>query len=129
MAVILIVEDHVETNEMLCMLMKRGGYKAICAFSGEGGLAMIGAERPDLVILDQMMPGMDGIEVLRILRMNRETALLPVVIYSALADDDTFKEHAKQKGATEVWLKDGKMSPNQILENVARLLRARINSA
>jgi CheY-like chemotaxis protein len=126
MAVILIVEDHIETNEMLCILMRHGGHKSVCAFSGEDGLAMIGRERPDLVILDQMMPGMDGIEVLRILRMNPETALLPVVIYSAMADP-TFTEHAMRNGASEVWLKDGRITPRMIIENVARLVKARLS--
>ena len=83
-------------------------------------MAAIGAERPDMVILDQMMPGMEGTEVLRRLRADPTTASLPVVIYSALSDPK-FQEHARRTGATEVWLKGG-FDIGRLREMIERVL-------
>jgi CheY-like chemotaxis protein len=120
MATILVVEDQVDANEILCRLIQKFGHRPRSSYNGEDGLAAIVAERPDLVILDQMMPGMEGTEVLRRLRANPKTASLPVVIYSALSDPK-FQEHARQTGATEVWLKGG-FDIHHLREMIERVL-------
>lgn len=120
MATILVVEDQADTNEILCRLIQKFGHRPRSTFNGEDGLAAIGAERPDMVILDQMMPGMEGIEVLRRLRADPTTAALPVVIYSALSDPK-FQENARRTGATEVWLKGG-FDISHLREMIERVL-------
>lgn len=104
MATILIVDDNPDTCKPLALLLNRIGHKSLCLFSGEEALAFLRRERPDLVILDVMMPGMDGIEVLRNLRADPTTANLPVVMFSAVADE-AFRQHAIQKGANDYWVK------------------------
>src|SRR5690242_7609201 len=81
---VLVVDDHVDTNHILCKLIRRLGHSTSSAYTGEGALAMLSGEIPDLIILDCMMPGMTGIEVLRLLRTNPKTAQLPVIMYSAV---------------------------------------------
>ena len=120
MRTILVVEDHVATNELLCKLLQRAGYRTLRAFTGEGGLAMVTTEKPDLIILDQMMPGIDGIEALRILRSNPQTAFLPVIIYSAIAEP-LFAEHAMSKGASDVWMK-GEIVPTEIPARISQII-------
>lgn len=106
MKTVLVTDDHAPTNGALCKLLRSCGYETLSALTGEAALAAIGRQRPDLVILDFMMPGMDGMEVLRLIRMNPDTAFLPVIIYSSIADPE-FQKHAVEKGANDYWLKGG----------------------
>jgi CheY-like chemotaxis protein len=71
------------------------------ASNGEEGLAEVDKQRPDLIILDIMMPGMDGIEACRRIRGNPETADLPVVMFSALSADEDV-ERARLAGANHL---------------------------
>ena len=120
MPTILVVEDDIPTNELLCRLLARFGYQSCSAFNGEAGLAMVQTMKPDLVILDQMMPGMNGLEVLTVLRSQPDTAMIPVVIYSANADH-RFAETARLQGAADVWLK-GRVEPIKIPSLIEQLL-------
>ncbi|HZL34386.1 MAG TPA: response regulator [Tepidisphaeraceae bacterium] len=104
MAVILIVDDNPDACVPLARLMRVLGHKGECVYSGEEALAFIEKNPVDLMILDMMMPGMDGLEVLRHVRSNPATAKLQVVMFSAISDPK-FREHALQKGANDYWLK------------------------
>ena len=118
MATILVVDDHPDNNDMLCRLLQTCGHRPVSAFSGEGALAMLGTEKPDLVILDVMMPGMDGLEVLRHIRSNPAVAVTPVVLFSGVADP-LFTEHALSKGANDFWVK-GTFDLSQLEDMVAK---------
>ena len=104
MATVLIVDDHVDSNEVLGKAIRGAGHRVLTAFTGEGALATIAMEKPDLIILDVMMPGMDGTEVLRLIRQNPTTSTVPVVLYSVVADPN-FTEHALRKGANDFLIK------------------------
>ena len=87
LSTILIVDDE-PTNLSLLTNLLRTGYRVRAANSGEGALRAAGGEpRPDLLLLDVMMPGMDGYTVLWQLRANQATADIPVIFLTALADD------------------------------------------
>jgi CheY-like chemotaxis protein len=101
---ILIVDDNAETNKLLVALLKGLGRRAICVTSGEEALAYLRLHLPQLIVLDVMLPGMDGIEVLRAMRADPRTAKVPVAIYSALSDP-AYREHALKHGADDYWLK------------------------
>jgi CheY-like chemotaxis protein len=101
---ILIVDDNVDTNKLLVSLLKRLGRRAICVSSGEEALAYLRLHLPRLIVLDVMLPGMDGIEVLRALRADPRTARLPVSIFSAVSDP-AYREHAIKHGADDYWVK------------------------
>src|SRR4029450_2848250 len=81
---ILVVDDTAHNVKMLVDLLSAKGYETVTAPSGQEGLDQVEAERPDLVLLDVMMPGMDGYEVCRRIRANPEHAMLPVVMVTAL---------------------------------------------
>jgi pilus assembly protein CpaE len=80
---ILIVDDDADTVEFLSLLLTRQGYQAISAMNGLEALSQAHKQAPDLIILDVMMPGLDGFEVARSLRRHPETALIPILMFTA----------------------------------------------
>ena len=84
MAVLLIVEDDITTNEAICEYMQSAGHTTFSAFDGEQGLKIV-KERPiDLVVLDIMLPKITGLEVLKELRVKSQ---IPVLMLTALDDE------------------------------------------
>jgi DNA-binding response OmpR family regulator/CO dehydrogenase nickel-insertion accessory protein CooC1 len=80
---ILIVDDDVDTLKLVGMMLQKQGYQICAAANGEQGLAQAEAENPDLILLDVMMPEMDGYEVARRLRANSLTANTPILMFTA----------------------------------------------
>ena len=83
---ILVVDDEPNNRDMLARRLERRGYSVEQAEDGVTALRMIEAERFDLVLLDVMMPGMSGLEVLDALRRDRAATELPVILATALSD-------------------------------------------
>ncbi len=77
---VLVVDDHVETVRVISDVLTREGFSVVSARNGEECLRQVAAEPPDLIILDVMMPVMDGLRALRALRENPETRTLPVIV-------------------------------------------------
>lgn len=84
---ILIVDDEKHINRLIQINMERAGYKTVSAFDGEEALKMVESEKPDLIILDWMMPKKNGMETLKALKANPETNELPIVMLTAKAQD------------------------------------------
>jgi putative two-component system response regulator len=82
---ILVVDDEPANVEVFSRLMTRRGYEVLTASNGEMALESVRRDRPDLVLLDVTMPGIDGFEVCRRLKSSRETRLIPVVLITTLA--------------------------------------------
>lgn len=101
---ILVVDHNPDSCRVLAKLLTVMGDKAICALSGQQALDSLEIHIPRLVILDMMMPDMDGIEVLRLIRNNPKTAHLPVIIFTGI-DDAEFALYARNQGAAECWVK------------------------
>ncbi len=80
---ILIVDDDPDTIKFINIFLKRQGYEPIEAQCGLDALKLANEQLPDLIILDVMMPGLDGFEVARILRRQPETALIPILMFTA----------------------------------------------
>jgi len=80
---ILVVDDDLESVKLIGLMLQRRGYEITAAASGAQALAKAQTENPDLVILDIMMPDMDGYEVCRRLRANPATASLPIIMFTA----------------------------------------------
>ncbi len=83
-AKILVVDDEVDNVRLLEALLLRRGFEVVKARNGAEALQQVDREQPDLILLDVMMPIMDGFEVCKILKDNPETRLIPVVIMTAL---------------------------------------------
>lgn len=82
---VLVVDDDPVIINLLQVNFEIEGYDVLTANGGEAGLAQAKANRPDAIVLDVMMPGMDGIEVARRLRQDPDTASIPIVLLSAKA--------------------------------------------
>jgi DNA-binding response OmpR family regulator len=80
---ILIVDDDVDTLRLVGLMLQRQGYQIVAATNGQQGLARAVEERPDLILLDVMMPDMDGYEVTRRLRKDPATAAIPILMFTA----------------------------------------------
>jgi two-component system alkaline phosphatase synthesis response regulator PhoP len=83
---ILLIEDETAIQELLRYNLEKEGYTVISAYDGEQGLAFVKSCKPDLIILDLMLPVLDGYEFCKILRADKETSLIPVIILSARND-------------------------------------------
>lgn len=80
---ILIIDDDVDTLKLVGLMLQKQGYQIIASSSGENGLTQAEAENPDLILLDVMMPVMDGYEVAKRLRANSLTANTPILMFTA----------------------------------------------
>jgi CheY-like chemotaxis protein len=103
---LLLVDDDERTCEAVQRLLGRMGYLVICATSGRDALTVLEDLRFDLVILDWMMPEMDGLEVLRRLREEPRTRDVKVILYSAADEPETARK-ALELGASDCVLKSG----------------------
>jgi CheY-like chemotaxis protein len=81
---ILVVDDDVATQTMLSTTLSRAGYSVLTASSGKEAIELADRELPGLIILDIMMPGIDGIDVATILRKAPETRDIPIIFLSIL---------------------------------------------
>lgn len=86
---ILIVDDDIDSLKLIGLMLQRHGYEIMAASAGGQALTKAVSERPDLIILDIMMPDMDGYEVCRRLRANADTRGIPIIMFTAktLVDD------------------------------------------
>jgi len=83
-ATILIVDDELTNVDMLSQELEEEGYKLLTAYNGEEALIKVQEHQPDLILLDVMMPGVDGFSVCRILKGSGKTILIPVILITAL---------------------------------------------
>ncbi len=88
---ILIIEDHADMRELLTWQIELMGFTPIAAKHGKEGIEKAIAEKPDLVLMDIMMPGMDGWEAARELRAHPETKGVPILAATALFRDSDLK--------------------------------------
>lgn len=84
---VLVIDDDPSVRRLVCDVLEAYGYQASGAADGYAGLRAVAAERPDCVVLDVMMPGLDGHEVLAQIRASENGRRLPVVMLTAAADD------------------------------------------
>lgn len=82
---VMIIEDEADAAELFAEMMRLNGYRVLKTYSSTPALTLIAQERPDLIILDIMMPDISGLEVLRYMRNDPELARIPVVVVSAKA--------------------------------------------
>jgi len=86
MPLVLVVDDEVNILQLLKFNLAKEGFQVIEATNGNDAIKLTGEKTPDLIILDKMLPGMDGFDVLRILKSNRQSASIPVIMLSARSE-------------------------------------------
>lgn len=112
---VLVVDDDEKNRKLLGAVLRPHGYRMLNAGNGEDALAMIRKFEVDVVLLDLMMPGMDGFEVCRRLKGDETTRMIPIIVITALGDVDS-KVAAIEAGSDDFLCKP----PNQV-ELVARI--------
>jgi PleD family two-component response regulator len=119
MPVVLVVDDNPASYESLVDVLEMHGIKARWARSGEEALAQVEKERPDCILLDTVLPGMDGFEVCEKLKGRPETADVPVIFLTGRRSDEAAVVRALDLGASDFLVK-----PVRIPELIARLQAA-----
>jgi phosphate regulon transcriptional regulator PhoB len=84
---ILVVDDEKDLVDLIVYNLEREGFETLRAYDGEEALKAVKAEKPDLVILDLMLPGIQGMDVCSIIRKDRNTAAIPVIMVTAKGDE------------------------------------------
>ena len=97
---ILLVEDFDDTRLMMKMWLTKHGYRVLEAETGEEGVEMAQKERPDLIIMDVMMPGMNGLDATQLIRQDRALRRTPIVAVSAYGADE-YRSIALEAGCNE----------------------------
>jgi CheY-like chemotaxis protein len=97
---ILVVDDERRNRQLLEVLLAAEGYDVLSAEHGGQGLVMAAEHAPDLILLDVMMPGMDGYQVTATLKRDARTRHIPVILLSAL-DDRNSRAHGLSAGAAD----------------------------
>ena len=104
MPTILVVDDESGARSAVTRLLKHEGYEVTGAENGRAALDALGVATPDLILLDLMMPELDGLEMLEILHQDPRWKALPVVVLTGIADVHTIRK-AEQLGAREYLVK------------------------
>ena len=114
---ILVVEDDRKTVELIRLYLDKDGYRVIAAYSGDKAVDLARSERPDLIVLDLMLPEIDGLEVCRILRRESD---VPIVMLTARTTEQD-KLSGLDLGADDYITKP--FSPRELLARVRAVLR------
>ena len=116
---ILIIDDDVDTLKLVGLMLQKQGYQIIASANGEQGLTQAEAENPDLILLEVMMPEMDGYEVAKRLRANSLTANTPILMFTAKTQLDD-KVTGFEAGADDYLTKP--THPTELIAHVKALL-------
>jgi two-component system, OmpR family, alkaline phosphatase synthesis response regulator PhoP len=114
---VLVVDDDVNTVELVKLYLNRDGYKVVTAFEGNEALRTARENHPDLIVLDLMLPGIDGLEICRILRTESD---VPIIMLTAKTDEED-RLKGLQIGADDYVSKP--FSPRELAARVRAVLR------
>jgi len=114
---ILLVEDDRDQQRMYGIVLKKAGFRVSQALDGKGALAQAKQEKPNLIILDILMGGMNGIELLKRLKADNKFKDIPIIILTNYTKEETLMQ-AKKLGAQEIIIKT-----DVVPHELARLVR------
>jgi len=117
---ILVVDDEEDILELVQYNLKREGYGVLRAGTGEGGLALAESKLPDLVVLDLMLPGLDGLEVCKRLKGSRRTEQIPIIMLTAKGEEADIVT-GLELGADDYITKP--FSPKELVARIRAVLR------
>lgn len=122
---ILLIEDDVDFAEATKLILENKSYEVTVAYDGQEGLRKVQAEKPNLIILDVMMPGMDGYQVGAKLKADPEYGHIPILLLTAVGEAIPTTEYTKEMGmrieADDYIPKP--VEPKELVERVENLLR------
>ncbi len=117
---ILVIDDEIDLTEMLVLRLEANGYQVISACNGQEGLDKARTEKPDLIILDLMLPKIEGYKVCRMLKFDEKYRDIPIILFTARAQELDIKL-GKEVGADAYIVKP--FEPDILLDKVAELLK------
>lgn len=117
---ILVIDDEVDIGELVAYNLQKEGFRVDNAYDGEEGLKKIGSKRYELIFLDLMLPGIQGIELCKMVRSNPDTARIPIVMLTA-KDEEIDKILGFEVGADDYITKP--FSPRELVVRAKALLR------
>src|SRR3989442_1225279 len=120
---VLVVEDDRFLRRAADAALRRDGFTVLTAADGEEGLRLARAEAPDLVLLDLIMPGLQGFAVLRMLKADEATAHIPVIVLSNLGQESDVKS-AMDAGAVDYLVK-ANLTLDDLVKRVKEICEAR----
>jgi DNA-binding response OmpR family regulator len=115
---ILIVDDEIDLVKGLAIILESKGYEAVLAYDGEEGIKKVKEESPDLIILDIMMPKMDGYTFVKKIKANKSTKKMPIIILTA---KDKMKDLFEIEGIKDYVVKPFKNE--DLLGRIEKLLK------
>jgi DNA-binding response OmpR family regulator len=118
-SLVLIIEDHPPTAKFISELLANRDLKTMIATDGGGGIIKAEEAKPELILLDIMMPGINGLEVLEKLRNNPKTAHIPVIFVSVRYESE-FKKKGLELGAADYIVKPFKNE--RLIEAIEKIL-------
>jgi CheY-like chemotaxis protein len=114
MAAVLLIDDHPDVCEVLSRLLAIYGHRVQVCMDAETAMLSLDRQQPDVIITDDRLPGMSGLELVRSIRRTRQTAELPIILFSA---DASLADESHRAGATDFWLKGS----DWVLDRIAGL--------
>jgi DNA-binding response OmpR family regulator len=118
---ILIIEDDKFLRELISRKLAKEGYDIFEAVDGEDGLKKVKEEKPDLILLDLILPGIEGFEVLSRIKQDPELSRIPVIILSNLGQKEDV-DRGRELGAADYLIK-AHFTPAEIIEKIRAVLK------
>ncbi|MBD2779550.1 phosphate regulon transcriptional regulator PhoB [Xenorhabdus sp. 42] len=117
---ILVVEDEVPIREMVCFVLEKNGYQAVEAENYDAAISRLSEPYPDLVLLDWMLPGGSGVQIIKQMKRDNDTKMIPVIMVTARAEEDD-RVCGLDAGADDYITKP--FSPKELIARVKAVLR------
>lgn len=126
MVSVLIVDDMAIFREPIEALLRAEGFSTRVAANGTDAIVLVGESRPDVIILDLYMPGLSGLDFLKHLRENVETASIPVIVLTA--QDDASQNRAVRDLNVEAFLLKTQFSAKELVHRVRQVARRKVET-
>ncbi|MCK4261469.1 response regulator [bacterium] len=117
---ILIVDDEPHIIKVLTIRLEKAGYEVIAAMDGQETLNKVRKEMPDLIILDLMLPGIDGYKVCRLLKFDERYKHIPIIVLTARVEEED-RKRSMEVGADEYITKP--IKPDEFLDTIKKHLK------
>ena len=119
---IMLIEDDTFISSLITSEIKKAGYEVEAVYDGSRGITAVVEQKPDLILLDLLMPQMDGFQVLEKLKADVATSPIPVIVFSNFGEPKDVKR-AKDGGAVDFLVKVN-FTPKEIIEKIRNILGA-----
>lgn len=122
---IMVVEDNLDEAKLIKMVLEGEGYEAVCAFNGKEALEKLETERPSLIVLDVMMPEMDGFSFCSKVRSSPEYENIPVIMLTGVAKrihETKYPMNGIMRAQAEEYL-EKPIKPEDLLQAITKLLK------